>query len=232
MRCRKCETPNPPERTHCSKCGARLPPPPGKAAAAEAPRAKPRRPPEEEYDEVEVVEEVEEVKPRPRSRRETDEDDERPKKRRHREEDADEEPRRVRRHRREDDDEEDYDDEEDESTVAKVIPYHNAMALIGYYCAIFSLIPAVIYPLTLIGPLEARDALSFLSILLPAGGIVLGGAGLVLGIIGLVYARNNPRAKGGGHAATALFLSLLTFLICAVGWILYAMGVFPMKLIG
>lgn len=180
MRCRECDTPNPPERERCAKCGAKLPAPPGGALAADKARpAKPRRRPEEddEYDEDDFA-----------------------------------------------------DTDDDRTAVARVIPYHNKTALIGYYCAIFSLIPAVVFPFVMFTDRAFPEEFGYLNLVLPIAGVVLGGLAVVLGIVGLVHARNNRRAGGGGHAGTALFLGLVTFLTCAVCWILYAAQVLPMKL--
>ncbi len=58
--------------------------------------------------------------------------------------------------------------------VATVIPYRNLPALIGYYCAVFSLIPCL--------------------------GMPLGLTAFVLGVIGLRRARQHPEAKGKVHA--------------------------------
>lgn len=59
-----------------------------------------------------------------------------------------------------------------------VIPYRNAPALIGYYLAVFSLIPLV--------------------------GAVLGMAAVILGAIGLRQRARNPQIKGMAHALIAL----------------------------
>jgi hypothetical protein len=59
-----------------------------------------------------------------------------------------------------------------------LIPAHNPKALIGYYLAVFSIIPLL--------------------------GIVLGIAAFVLGIMGLKEANRNPAAKGKTHAWVAI----------------------------
>lgn len=217
MRCRECDAPNPPELARCAKCGAKLPPPPGKAGRPAVPPTA-RLPRREEVDVVEEVEEAEEVKPaRPARRTRPADDEERP----------------VRRLRRpEPDDDEEDDDYEEDDTVARIIPYQNAMALIGYYCAMFSLIPAVIYPLVLIEFLDIQGALDMLYWIFPVVGNVLGGIGLLLGAIGFAQSRRRRKAHGGGHAIFAFVVGMLTVLICAIGWMLYAADVLPRKLFG
>jgi hypothetical protein len=70
------------------------------------------------------------------------------------------------------------------------IPYQNKPALIGYYLAIFSLIPVI--------------------------GLPLGIAALILGIVGFRAVRKNPAIRGVAHAWVAIILGLLT----SVGYIL------------
>ena len=214
MRCRDCDAPNPPERKTCSKCGAKLPPPPGReAVAAEAPRAKPRPRPEPDDDEDE-----EEERPRRRPPAARDDEDER-------------RPRRRPAPADYDDEDDEFEDEE-ESGVARVIPFHNKPALIGYYLAILSLVPAVMYPVVLCtgrAYLHIEEAVPPLHWLLPLPGLLLGAAGMTLGVIGIVRGRSDAQARGVGHAGTALFLGLLTFLVSAICWILRFMDVLPME---
>jgi len=73
-----------------------------------------------------------------------------------------------------------------DNTVATIIPYRNAPALIAYYLGIFSLIPCV--------------------------GFVLGIAALILGIIGLKRVRQHPEAKGKVHAWIGIILGTLVVL--------------------
>lgn len=68
----------------------------------------------------------------------------------------------------------------DDDGVSTIIPYHNAMALAGYYVGVFSLIPCV--------------------------GLILGPLGLIFGIVGLRRVNRNPEIKGTGHAVTAIVL--------------------------
>jgi len=84
--------------------------------------------------------------------------------------------------------------------VAKVIPYRNPTALVGYYCAVFALIPIV--------------------------GILLGLAAFVLGCLGLRAARRNPAVGGKVHAWVAVvlggvcgfgYLGLLIVVVSAAG---------------
>jgi hypothetical protein len=101
------------------------------------------------------------------------------------------------RRRRRDEEDDDYDREEDERRFRRndddgglsttIIPYRNAMALIAYYCGVFSLIPFL--------------------------GNLLGPAALLLGILGIRYAMKNPTAKGTGHAIAGIVLGSITTLI-------------------
>jgi len=70
-----------------------------------------------------------------------------------------------------------------------LIPYRNVPALVGYYLAVFSLIPFL--------------------------GIALGLAGFVLGIIGLRYAQVHPEARGKAHALVGIILGGL----CGFGYL-------------
>ena len=79
-----------------------------------------------------------------------------------------------------------------DNTIATIIPYRNAPALIAYYLGIFSLIPCV--------------------------GFVLGIAAFILGIIGLRRARQYPEAKGKVHAWIGIILGgIVALLHVAVG---------------
>jgi hypothetical protein len=71
--------------------------------------------------------------------------------------------------------------------MSTVIPFRNAPALVGYYIAIFSLIPVL--------------------------GLVLGPIAVVLGVLGLRRAKANPRAKGRVHAWVAIGLGGVVTLI-------------------
>ncbi len=74
-----------------------------------------------------------------------------------------------------------------DSGVNKIIPYRNVPALVGYYCAVFALIPIV--------------------------GAVLGPISFVLGIIGLRVRRTNPAAGGKVHAWIGIILGGLLSLV-------------------
>lgn len=103
-----------------------------------------------------------------------------------RDDEEEEEPRarrRLRRRRRDDYDDDDY---EEDDVVKTLIPYTNGLALGAYYCGVFGLIPGL--------------------------GVLLGPMAFVLGVLGLRYARNNPKAKGGGHAITGIILGALSSL--------------------
>jgi hypothetical protein len=117
---------------------------------------------------------------------------------RRRDEEYDDRPRR--RSRRRDDDDDDDDDldriRRKDSGLETIIPYHNPMALTGYYLGVFSLIPCI--------------------------GLGLGPAALILGCIGINRRNRNPEIGGLGHAITALVLGAITSL---GNWGLVAIGV-------
>ncbi len=75
----------------------------------------------------------------------------------------------------------------DDAPMSGIIPYRNPPALIGYYLAVFSLIPIL--------------------------GILLGIPAFVLGIVGLRKRLKNPRLKGLAHAWIAVIGGALTTLI-------------------
>jgi Domain of unknown function (DUF4190) len=106
-------------------------------------------------------------------------------------------PRRVRRFS-----DDDYDDDQPErrrrredssgdDAVATLIPYRNPKALIAYYCGMFTVLPLI--------------------------GLVLGPTAVVLGIMGLRYKKQNPTAKGTGHAVVGIVLGVLFFPIGLIG---------------
>jgi hypothetical protein len=103
---------------------------------------------------------------------------------------------RPRPRRRADDDEAEA---EADDPVATIIPYRNGRALAAYYLGVFSLIPCL-------------------------GGLFLGPAALILGILGLRYVRQNPRAKGTGHAIAGIVLGSLTTLANYGGVLVLAAG--------
>jgi hypothetical protein len=72
-----------------------------------------------------------------------------------------------------------------DQALQALIPYKNAPALIGYYLAVFSLVPCV--------------------------GLFLGAAAVVLGIKGWQVGRENPQFHGKAHALVAMILGGLTF---------------------
>lgn len=61
-----------------------------------------------------------------------------------------------------------------------LIPYKNPMALLGYYVAVFGLIPCV--------------------------GLILGPTAIIMGIMGLKFNKANPHTKGVAHAWVAIVL--------------------------
>ncbi len=71
------------------------------------------------------------------------------------------------------------------SIVGSFIPYRNLRALIGYYCAIFGLVPIA--------------------------GLVLGPVALLFGISGVTYAQSRPEHRGLYHALFAVVLGTAEF---------------------
>jgi hypothetical protein len=76
--------------------------------------------------------------------------------------------------------------DDDDNVVASIIPYRNVTALIGYYIAVFGLIPII--------------------------GFLLGPIALILGILGVRHAKRNPEAKGMVHAIVAIVLGSIELL--------------------
>ena len=101
------------------------------------------------------------------------------------------EPRRQRPLKRrrpvDDDDDDDFVRDDYDDPVQTLVPYKNPLALLAYYCGIFSLIPAV--------------------------GLVLGPVSVLLGVLGFRYGMRNPRAKGTGHAVAGIVFGVLFFVI-------------------
>ncbi len=71
--------------------------------------------------------------------------------------------------------------------LAAVVPYRNTSALIGYYAAVFSMIPVA--------------------------GFVLGPPALIMGFVGLAHAWRNPGAHGWLHGFFALAVGGLSCLV-------------------
>jgi hypothetical protein len=71
--------------------------------------------------------------------------------------------------------------------LSKIIPYRNTPALIGYYFAVFSLIPCIGAPLAVVA--------------------------IVLGVMGLRKAMEHPEAHGKAHAWIAIVLGGLMFVL-------------------
>lgn len=71
--------------------------------------------------------------------------------------------------------------------TSTIIPYRNPPALIGYYLAVFSLIPIIAVPLGL--------------------------AAIICGVYGLKRAKAHPEQKGKAHAWVAIILGAITMLL-------------------
>jgi hypothetical protein len=85
----------------------------------------------------------------------------------------------------------DYDDDfgprgGDDDPVQMVIPYKNPLALVSYYCGVFSLIPCA--------------------------ALILGPTAIVLGMLGYRRRKLDPRAHGTGHAIAGIVLGSITSL--------------------
>lgn len=81
--------------------------------------------------------------------------------------------------------------------LSKIVPYKNTPALIGYYLAVFSLIPCI--------------------------GLLMAVAAIALGIKGLAVARQTPEAHGKVHAWIAIVLGGLMLVLqgaCGVMFVL------------
>jgi hypothetical protein len=81
--------------------------------------------------------------------------------------------------------------------LSKIVPYKNKPALIGYYLAVFSLIPCI--------------------------GLLMAVAAIALGIKGLAVARQTPEAHGKVHAWIAIVLGGLMLVLqgaCGVMFVL------------
>jgi uncharacterized membrane protein len=133
-------------------------------------------------------------------------------------EEAEERPRRPPRARYEEEEDEDdrsrrrfrRDRDEPYSTM---IPYRNAMALVGYYCGMVGLI-AILGGIALIfyNPVNQQFVtIIFFGVVCALGGS-LALSGVIFGIIGMVYANKNPKSRGMGHAIAGLVLGILEIL--------------------
>lgn len=87
-----------------------------------------------------------------------------------------------------------------DDSVTTFIPYRNLPALVGYYVAIFSLVPGF--------------------------GLLLGPAAIICGIIGLRKRNAEPQRKGAAHAWIAIAAGTLGILISAACISAVFMGVF------
>lgn len=81
-----------------------------------------------------------------------------------------------------------------------LIPYKNMPALVGYYFAVFSLIPVLGWP--------------------------LGVTAMVLGVVGLVKRSRQPQVRGAAHAWIAIVVGLLTTVVWGVAWVMIISLVF------
>jgi hypothetical protein len=80
----------------------------------------------------------------------------------------------------------DIDVRKPEGGLNVVVPYKNLSALLGYYFAVFSVIPCL--------------------------ALILGPIAFILGILGLRYRSRNPTARGSVHAWIGVLLGGATFL--------------------
>ena len=83
-----------------------------------------------------------------------------------------------------------------DSAVSSIIPYKNVPALVGYYLAVFGLIPTLICFMI--------------------GGGLFGIVPVVLGVLGLRKVRQNPSAKGRAHCWVAIVLGGLEVIAAIV----------------
>jgi hypothetical protein len=75
--------------------------------------------------------------------------------------------------------------------VQTVVPYKNPLALIAYYCGIFTLVPVA--------------------------GLVVGPVSVLLGVLGYRHGLRHPSAKGTGHAVAGIVFGVIGFIINVVG---------------
>lgn len=87
--------------------------------------------------------------------------------------------------------------------LSQIVPYKNTPALIGYYLAVFSLIPCV--------------------------GALLAIAAIPLGVKGLAHAKQNPEAHGKAHAWVAIILGTLTLIAHATCGVLVLGASIPVR---
>jgi hypothetical protein len=138
----------------------------------------------------------EEARPRPRPPRRDDEEGVHPQARRPPPPVPEEEDRPRRRPRPPD-----YEDRQrrpfqgDDDAISSLIPYKNGQALAAYYVGVFSLIPCVGFALA------------------------------ILGILGLNFAKNNPTAKGAGHAIAGIVLGGFVLVCHLVALVIFVAGI-------
>ena len=86
-----------------------------------------------------------------------------------------------------------------EEVIATVVPFRNMPALIGYYLAVFSLLPCI--------------------------GLPLGIAAVICGVLGLRKQREQPTAKGSVHAWVGILLGGLAALVWGALLVLMGFGI-------
>jgi hypothetical protein len=117
--------------------------------------------------------------------------------------DDDDEPRVKKRRASADDEVEDDDaprekrkgSKKKDGNFARVVPYKNTPALLGYYCGVFSWIPVL--------------------------SVLLGPIAIMLGSIGFFKALANPKAKGMIHALAGIGLGIVATPLWVVAYYLF-----------
>jgi Domain of unknown function (DUF4190) len=94
-----------------------------------------------------------------------------------------------------------------DGALARMVPYRNPLALISYYCALFSILP--VFAAAAAAAAGATAAVVAAAVL----ALILAPLAVLFGIIGLRRARRNPQARGTGHAWFGIVLGGLMTLL-------------------